>query len=480
MTTIAIKTYKNYVLLSPPIIETLPVPLVFKAELSGITGVTSCKWELIYNDSVIGDIVITDQTTSSAVQFSNIFTAPAAYKVNLTIIDNSVSPITYTYSLDVVINENVSIYANPGFGAYPLTVAFIPLTLSETDPLRNSIQWDFKNSGSYDSAEFSPTYVYNEPFNYTCRVYIKWIFIDKYNSDNFVYITLVKTIKIYVTFNSLLLNVAVNPQQGRIPLTVAISGISNNPVTTWDWYINNVLQASHSQAIEKTFNQRGTYAIKLVATDDYGSGYFVSVGNTGALFISSDGSSWSIKPSSTVNDLKSVTYGDNKFVVVGNTGTIIASGDALTWVNKTSGTVNTLYSVIYGGGQFVAVGDLGTVITSIDGSVWAIITSGVSSKLYFVTYGGGLYVAVGEAGAIIVSSDGISWDAKTSGISENINSVCYGDGQFIAVGDTGKILSSANGTDWVSQDSGTSENLKSYGEKQEIKLAKQIKGYTLD
>ena len=53
------------------------------------------------------------------------------------------------------------------------------------------------------------------------------------------------------------------------------------------------------------------------------------------------------------------TEGDkmkDMFVTVGNSGTILTSSDGTTWTSRTSGTTNALYDVTYENGTFVAVG----------------------------------------------------------------------------------------------------------------------------
>jgi len=63
-------------------------------------------------------------------------------------------------------------------------------------------------------------------------------------------------------------------------------------------------------------------------------------------------------------------------VTVGNSGTILTSSDGTTWTSRTSGTTNNLYGVTYGNGTFVTVGDNGVILTSSDGISWTKRTSG--------------------------------------------------------------------------------------------------------
>ena len=74
----------------------------------------------------------------------------------------------------------------------------------------------------------------------------------------------------------------------------------------------------------------------------------------------------------------SSTTSSGLFVTVGDSGTILTSSDGTSWDNGTSGTTNHLYGVTYGNGTFVIVGDSGTILTSSDGTTWTSRTSGTS------------------------------------------------------------------------------------------------------
>jgi len=82
----------------------------------------------------------------------------------------------------------------------------------------------------------------------------------------------------------------------------------------------------------------------------YGNGLFVTVGSSGTILTSSDGTTWtertSVSSQNTVN-LYRVTYGNNTFVTVGYSGTILTSTDGTSWTSRTSGTSNTLVGVTY-------------------------------------------------------------------------------------------------------------------------------------
>ena len=113
------------------------------------------------------------------------------------------------------------------------------------------------------------------------------------------------------------------------------------------------------------------------------------------------------------------------FVTVGDSGTILTSPDGTSWTERTSGTSDSLYGVTYGNGLFVTVGDFGIIHTSPDGLSWTKRRTVTSDYLQGVTYGNGLFVSVGDSGTILTSSDGTTWTSRTSGTSNSLYGVTY-------------------------------------------------------
>jgi len=117
---------------------------------------------------------------------------------------------------------------------------------------------------------------------------------------------------------------------------------------------------------------------------------------------------------------------EGMFVTVGHSGTILTSSDGTSWTERTSGTSMSLRGVTYGNGMFVTVGDRGTILTSSNGTSWTGKNSGTSVDLREVTYGNGLFVTVGRSFTFLTSSDGFSWtQQRTSGTSDGLTGVTY-------------------------------------------------------
>ena len=142
---------------------------------------------------------------------------------------------------------------------------------------------------------------------------------------------------------------------------------------------------------------------------DETEGMFVTVGHSGTILTSSDGTSWTERTSGTSMSLRGVTYGNGLFVTVDDRGTILTSSNGISWTKRTSGTSEYLQGVTYGNGLFVSVGDNG-ILTSSDGTTWTQQRyTGTSKILYYVTYGNDLFVSVGYPSIILTSSNGTSW-----------------------------------------------------------------------
>jgi len=187
----------------------------------------------------------------------------------------------------------------------------------------------------------------------------------------------------------------------------------------------------------------------------FGNNVYVSVGDAGALFTSTDGNAWTSSTSGTNNDFSSVTFGNNIFVAVGSGGTILTSTTGTTWTGRVSGTTNYLSSITFSNSMFVVVGDAGTVLTSSDGITWTSRTSGTINYLSGITYGAGIFAAVGDVGTVLTSSDGITWTGRVSGTPNFFYSVAYGNGTFVALENPGTLFTSPDGITWTSSASGT-------------------------
>ncbi|MGE5254547.1 MAG: choice-of-anchor D domain-containing protein [Planctomycetaceae bacterium] len=209
----------------------------------------------------------------------------------------------------------------------------------------------------------------------------------------------------------------------------------------------------------------------------YGGGAFVAVGGGGTILWSFDGVTWTRRNSGTSQDLNGVAFGNGIFVAVGDHGAILSSPDGAAWEVRDSGTHQWLKEVAYGGGTFVAVGGNGTVLTSPDGAAWTVRNSRTRGHLEGIAYGRKTFVAVGDT--ILTSSDGVGWTERTGATNHRLFGVAYGSGVFAAVADNGAILTSSDGSGWTPRDSGTHLTLNAIAHGRKIFLAAGEKGILL-
>lgn len=163
--------------------------------------------------------------------------------------------------------------------------------------------------------------------------------------------------------------------------------------------------------------------------------------------------------------LESVWTNDGKRLwTVGESGTILKSDDGTHWRTLVSGTETFLRSIMgTSDGRLWAVGDKGTILESKDGEHWDTCASGTQNDLrsLFVTSNGSRLWAVGVGGTILESEDGKRWSGQVSGTQMNLQAVLgSSDGKRVwAVGAGGTILESDDGVHWRNRDSGTGEYL---------------------
>lgn len=190
----------------------------------------------------------------------------------------------------------------------------------------------------------------------------------------------------------------------------------------------------------------------------FDGGRFVRLG-TAAQF-SADGVHWTsetlVNPPVLVEDM---AFGGGVYVTVGQSGNIYSSTDAITWTKRDAGTTATIYAVHYAKGRFVGVGD-SRVVYSDDGIAWNSFSAG-SNTYRDVHYANSLWVKVGAhdtSGARIQTSlNGTTWTDRllVSTGSFQFNGVTYAGGEWVAVGSSAGnqrgsvVYTSTDGISWV-------------------------------
>jgi len=172
----------------------------------------------------------------------------------------------------------------------------------------------------------------------------------------------------------------------------------------------------------------------------YGSGYWVAVGDSGALYYATDPTgSWTSNTQGTAH-FYDVGYGNGYWVAVGVTGTLRyrSANPAGAWTSNPQGS-GTLYGVHYYNTYWVAVGASGAVwYTTNSTGAWTETTK--SGDLYSVTAGlvgtTATWIAVGNSGKIWVTTGApnSTWHLRTPAHVADLFDVAIGNGVAIAIG----------------------------------------------
>lgn len=202
----------------------------------------------------------------------------------------------------------------------------------------------------------------------------------------------------------------------------------------------------------------------------YALGRYIAVGAGGTIRFSTDIGNWTAAASSTTANLNAVAASAGMAVTVGDSGTIRFSSDGINWIAAANvPTTSNLYGVTYSSSNlWIAVGAGGVLLTSTDGSNWSSVNSGTTADLRAVavlatfpnlvaTY---THVAVGAGGAIVRSTDGATWSAQPLGSAPELTAlVAPSPAQFVAVGRGGVVMTSLDGITWLTRASGTTADL---------------------
>lgn len=180
----------------------------------------------------------------------------------------------------------------------------------------------------------------------------------------------------------------------------------------------------------------------------FANGYFLSVGDKGKVYKSSDGKNWYSKKSglSLSDHMFGVAYGNNYYVAALRDGRVarihkddLSAGKNWSIVYNLNDTED-MAGAAFGNGTFVVLGQYGTVLSSTNnGGSWT--KKRTSFKLRTIEYGAGRFVAGtggadtggGERTKILVSTDGQSW-SEVETLPINIRDIVFSGTKWLAVG----------------------------------------------
>lgn len=259
-----------------------------------------------------------------------------------------------------------------------------------------------------------------------------------------------------------------SPDEPEIPSTNTIINLNNGFMIVgskmWNSvaYGNGIFVVGGENGYVTTSTDEGTTWLapkQLVTTGAWGSaiyanGSFMMLNfHTGKLATSTDGITWTIRDTYSLEYWRSLAYGNGIYVAVGPSyGTIMTSTDGKTWTKRTVGSM-TWQDIAYGNGIFIAIADGCFITTSTDGITWTNPKRIFNAERGYeiITFGNGKFVvAEGYRGNTQTTTDGVTWTTpNTSSGNNSWQDIAASNGKFILVGSDGYIATSTDGITWL-------------------------------
>jgi hypothetical protein len=170
----------------------------------------------------------------------------------------------------------------------------------------------------------------------------------------------------------------------------------------------------------------------------------VSMGSPTTLF--------TFTPSNVVAQYTRIAYGAGRFVIIGDTGKVFYSSNGTTWTQVNTPTfTGTMRTVLFAKDRFMIIPEINlttyTIYTSFDGITWNSVSSGtIKNNLLRAAYGNNVVVAVTPgslSGSVSTNTTGTAWNPVTFpnptpiynvGFGNMVNNTTNGTNVFIVIG----------------------------------------------
>jgi hypothetical protein len=113
---------------------------------------------------------------------------------------------------------------------------------------------------------------------------------------------------------------------------------------------------------------------------------------------------WEKRDGKVSENLMGVGFAKGYFIAVGQRGAMSTSPDGVEWTARDSKTTGFIWNVTTGGPYVVACGQWGRLLVSENNTDWTRMESEVAGHLKDIVFAGGTFVAVGWDGAIVQSN----------------------------------------------------------------------------
>lgn len=182
---------------------------------------------------------------------------------------------------------------------------------------------------------------------------------------------------------------------------------------------------------------------------------YVAVGDAGAIFTSTNLTSWTDRSIATTKNFNGVASGNGVLVAVGGQSNSVSpmvytSSDAINWTDYSNGanTPQALSEIEYIAGRFFSSGFATRLLSSSDDGQSFDSGRDDREQIAAFAYGNQTYFATGknrdasDIPVTLISLDGVEWTEIASPAATSINDGVFFEDTFILVGDAGEIWQS--------------------------------------
>lgn len=167
------------------------------------------------------------------------------------------------------------------------------------------------------------------------------------------------------------------------------------------------------------------------------NGNYITVGNGGAVYVSTDATNWSARFVTTTKHLRGIAYhaSTGLYVVVGTDGFLATSADLVTWTPRAlpSDVVGDLLTVVAGSAGLVAAGTIGGFyLRSTDAATWNLYSLPSPVTIYASAASSDAILLTGSTGEVYHSTDsGITFSTAKVVTSTPLLSVSWASGDWL-------------------------------------------------
>lgn len=209
-----------------------------------------------------------------------------------------------------------------------------------------------------------------------------------------------------------------------------------------------------------TWTNRPTQTGRSFQSVAYANGLWVLAGSSGSILTSPDGANWTTRGSGTSANLADVSFANGRWTVIGESGAALASSDGTNWTNHTTSPAGDFAAIAFGDSRWIAVGSQrtinasdvnGLILTSSNAVTWESLSTGNTNNIWLwgLTYASNEWITVGDRGTVLTSPDGQTWTNQSVGTTANLKNVTHGNGAWVIAGENGTLLASTNRVDWT-------------------------------